>query len=263
MERKQYCVYNQTSECFLSLGVTVGDNSFARLKGLIGKGASRVDEGSWLIRPKGLHTLGLFSSRDLIYLDENHKVMHAVEAFPTFRIAPIRADTASVLALPVHTIYSSQTQHGHQLVICAAEEMEFRLRSMPSLQQDQPRRPELIAETGYLPKGWLPQASDDERRGGTRRRWPRLVAYDSAGGALAVHGIKDISATGLFLLTDERWPLGSQVVMTLQRTDGLDEDSKNPINVQLRVMRWGKDGVGLSFLQAGVEESKLMALAAR
>src|ERR1035437_944285 len=146
MERQQYCVYNQTSECFLSLGVSVGDKGFARLKGLIGKRASRVDEGNWLIRPKGIHTLGFFSSRDLIYLDENHKVVHVVETFPTFRIAPVRADAASVLALPVHTIYSSQTQNGHQLVICAAEEMEFRLRSMPDLQQEQPRRPELVAD---------------------------------------------------------------------------------------------------------------------
>ena len=263
MERQQYCVYNQTSECFLSLGVSVGDNGFARLKGLIGKRASRVDEGNWLIRPKGIHTLGFFSSRDLIYLDENHKVVHVVETFPTFRIAPVRADAASVLALPVHTIYSSQTQNGHQLVICAAEEMEFRLRSMPDLQQEQPRRPDLVADTGYLSKSWLPRSSDNERRGGTRRHWPRLLAYDSAGVALGVHGIKDIRANGLYLLTNERWPLGSQVVMTLQRTDGLDEDSKNPIKVQLRVMRWGKDGVGLSFVHAGVEESKLLAMAAR
>src|ERR1700694_5707407 len=127
MEIQQYCVYNQTSECFLSLGVTMGDNTFARLKGRLGKGVNRIDEGTWIVRPKGLNTLGLFSPRDLIYLDDQHKVVHMVEAFPTFRFAPLRSDAASVLALPVHSIYSSQTQLGNQLVICAAEEMEFRL----------------------------------------------------------------------------------------------------------------------------------------
>jgi hypothetical protein len=260
MERQQYCVYNQTSECFLSLGVTLGDHTFGRLRGMLGKGARRVDEGSWMVRPKVLHTIGFFYSRDLIYLDENHRVVHLVEAFPTFRIASLRTDTASVLALPVNTVYSSQTQPGNQLVICAAEEMEFRLRSMPSLQQNEVLVPEFATESGYLPKSWLPQGSTDERRGNRRRRWPRLVAYDSAGGALVVHGVKDVSANGLYLVTDLRWPLGSDVIMTLQRTDGLDDDSKKPINVKLRVIRWGKDGVGVSFIQAGVEESKLMAL---
>ena len=263
MKRQQYCVYNQTSECFLSLGVTIGDNTFTRLKGFFGKAARRVDEGSWMMRPKGLHTLGLFASRDLIYLDGNHKVVHVVEAFPTFRIAPFRTDTASVLALPVHTIYSSQTQVGNQLVICAPEEMESRLRSMPGVQKDDEKLPEALPATGSSPKGWLSQATEGQRRGNNRQRWPQLVAYDSAGGSLAMHGVKDISATGLFVLTDERWPIGSQVTMTLQRTDGLDEDSKSPVNVQLKVMRWGKDGVGLSFVQSGVEESKLMSLASR
>lgn len=241
----------------------MGDNTLARLKGMIGKGPLRVDEGSWMIRPKGFHTLGLFSSRDLIYLDENHKVVQVVEAFPAFRVPPLRSDAASLLALPVHTIYSSQTQPGNQLVICAAKEMEFRLRSMPTLEQGEERVPELLPSNSYMAKSWLPQGSKDQGEAVRKRRWPRLVAYDSDGGVLAVHGIRDISATGLYLLTDERWPIGSQVVMTLQRTDGLDDDSKSPINVKLRVMRWGKDGVGLSFVQAGVDESKLMELAAR
>jgi hypothetical protein len=260
MGRQQYCVYNQTSECFLSLGVTLNDHLFGRLKEMLGKGAHKVDEGSWTVRPKRFHTIGFFSSRDLIYLDENHKVVHVIEAFRPFRIAPSRYDTSSVLALPVNSIYSSQTQQGNQLVICAAQEMEFRLRSMPSLQQDAIRVPGRATESGGMPMSWLPRDSMDERRGSRRRRWPRLIAYNSSGSGLAVHGVKDVSANGLYLVTDERWPMGSEVIMTLQRTDGLDEDSKDPINVKLRVIRWGKDGVALSFIQSGVEESKLMAM---
>jgi hypothetical protein len=33
--------------------------------------------------------------------------------------------------------------------------------------------------------------------------------------------------------------------------------------VQLRVTRWGKDGVGLAFTQSAMEESQLMALTAQ
>jgi uncharacterized membrane protein (UPF0127 family) len=124
MERRKYCVYNQTRECFLSLGVTAADTPFARLKGLIGKLSLRSDEGIWVVPSNGIHTMGVLVPLDLIYLDEKHRVTHLIEHFPTFRIAPLRARTESVLELAAHTIYSSQTQVGDQLLICVAEEMQ-------------------------------------------------------------------------------------------------------------------------------------------
>lgn len=127
MERRTYCVYNQTRECFLSLNITLADTSFARLKGLIGRLKLRSDDGLWVVPSSGVHTLGVLFPLDLIYLDESHRVIHLIEYFPTFRIAPLRVRASSVLEMPPHTIYSSQTQVGDQLVICAAEEMVERL----------------------------------------------------------------------------------------------------------------------------------------
>jgi uncharacterized membrane protein (UPF0127 family) len=63
----------------------------------------------------------------LVYLNEDNRVLHVVESFPTFRISPLITQASSVLELPTHTIYSSQTQPGDQLVICVAEDMEHRL----------------------------------------------------------------------------------------------------------------------------------------
>jgi uncharacterized protein len=123
MKRKTYCVYNQTRETFLSLSVTAADTIFARLRGFIGRLRLGYDEGIWLVPSRGVHTLGVFVPLDLIYLDENYRVIHLVEYFPTFRIAPLRTQAESVLELPTHTIYSSQTQPGDQLVICVADEM--------------------------------------------------------------------------------------------------------------------------------------------
>jgi uncharacterized protein len=78
--------------------------------------------------------MGVLFPLDLIYLDENYRVIHVIEYFPRFRIAPLRTQAASVLELPTHTIYSSQTQPGDQLVICAPEEMENRLsRDLPRI----------------------------------------------------------------------------------------------------------------------------------
>jgi uncharacterized protein len=113
--------------------VTAADTIFARLRGFIGRLRLGYDEGIWLVPSRGVHTLGVFVPLDLIYLDENYRVIHLVEYFPTFRIAPLRTQAESVLELPTHTIYSSQTQPGDQLVICVADEMG-RWLSRPTLE---------------------------------------------------------------------------------------------------------------------------------
>jgi uncharacterized membrane protein (UPF0127 family) len=127
MERRTYCVYNKTRECFLSLGVTPADTIFTRLKGLIGRLKMRTDEGLWVVPSSGIHTWGVLFPLDLIYLDENLRVIYVTEHFPRFKVAPLRIRAASVLELPTHTIYSSQTQPGDHLVICLADEIENRL----------------------------------------------------------------------------------------------------------------------------------------
>lgn len=98
-----------------------------RLKGLIGRLNLRSDEGLWVIPSSGVHTWGVLFPLDLIYLDENYRVVYVTEHFPRFRVGPLRFHAASVLELPTHTIYSSQTQEGDQLVICMADEIEERL----------------------------------------------------------------------------------------------------------------------------------------
>ncbi len=129
MAKQSYCVYNQTRECFLSLGVTPADTTLLRLKGLIGRMKLRFDEGLWVVPSVGVHTIGVLFPVDLIYLNDRYCVIEMVEHFPRFRIAPIRPHAASVLELPTHTLYSSQTQTGDQLLICTVEEMADRLSS--------------------------------------------------------------------------------------------------------------------------------------
>lgn len=139
MERRTYCVYNQTRECFLSLGVTPADTAFLRLKGLIGKLNMRSDEGLWVIPSSGVHTWGVLFPVDLIYLDEDLRVVYVSEHFPRFTVAPLRIRAASVLELPTHTIYSSQTHIGDQLVICVAEEIEERLMQVAPESSPRPK----------------------------------------------------------------------------------------------------------------------------
>lgn len=123
-----YCVFNRTRESFLSLGVTRADRPLTRLKGLLGRFRLRSDEGLWMVPSCGIHTFGLLFPIDLVYLDAECKVIHLIEHLGTFRIAPIRVQSDSVLELPTRTIYSSQTQVGDRLLIRSAAAMEAYLQ---------------------------------------------------------------------------------------------------------------------------------------
>jgi uncharacterized membrane protein (UPF0127 family) len=124
---KLYCVFNKTQESFLSLNVTLTDTHATRLKGLVGKLRLKGDEGIWVVPSQGVHTIGVLFAVDLIYLDDDNRVIHLEESFGTFRIGPVRTNCASVLELPTRTIYASHTRVGDQLLICPPEVMEATL----------------------------------------------------------------------------------------------------------------------------------------
>jgi uncharacterized membrane protein (UPF0127 family) len=117
------CVFNRARETFLSLSVTRADAHFTRLRGLLGRVKLRSDEGLWTIPSQGIHTICMLFPIDLIYLDADNRVIHLIESLGTFRIAPIRMESASVLQLRTRTIFSSNTQIGDELLICSPEEI--------------------------------------------------------------------------------------------------------------------------------------------
>ena len=137
--KQTYCVFNKARESFLSLNVTIANTHWSRLKGLLGKWRLKADEGVWIVPSQGIHTIGVPFAIDLIYLDADCRIMHMIESFSSFRIAPIRVRCASILELPPHTISSSQTRLGDQLWICPAEKIE------ECLQDDRPRQLSKIA----------------------------------------------------------------------------------------------------------------------
>jgi hypothetical protein len=87
-----------------------------------------------------------------------------------------------------------------------------------------------------------------ERRKNDRQAAPGLAAFFWTGGAPIQHGIRDISPTGLYLLTEERWYLGTIIVITLQRSDAAEGSPERSVAVQSKAVRYGEDGVGLEFL---------------
>ena len=103
----------------------------------------------------------------------------------------------------------------------------------------------IAASIGWLEKFVTPEADRAERR-----RVDQFAAYRWNGSALAQDVVRDISSTGLYLVTTERWLPGTILALTLQREGPLELDPARRITTQAKVIRSGPDGVGLSFLWA-------------
>jgi uncharacterized protein len=296
MESQKLCAYNQTRECFLGLEVAAADLSYANVKTRMATLHLKSGEGLWMVPFRGLPETGLHAPLDLIYLDEDCRVIDLVESFPTFHATPASPRAASVLALPTHSVYSSQTQAGDQLVICVAEEMERRLerfsgasgivggvRSAAILRQaplwsdgpgvlqleDRSKGEHSISEETHEmdliepgmkevrpPRSWLERWWSPDPRKAPREPAYGLAAYYWTGAAPEPHDIKDISSTGLYLVTEERWYPGTLILMTLILTDQGEECAEHSIAVHSRAVRWGVDGVGLQFILASPDDKR-------
>ena len=95
----------------------------------------------------------------------------------------------------------------------------------------------------------------EHRRRAQRHTEPRLVAFYWDGAAPQPRYIRDVSNTGFYLLTDQRWYPGTLITMTLQRTEKSDDGSKSSVAVQAKVIRLGEDGVAVAFVFTKAEDA--------
>ena len=98
-------------------------------------------------------------------------------------------------------------------------------------------------------KSWFSRLFSVEHRRSQRKPASGLVAYYWEGAAPMAHEVRNISSTGFYLLTKERWHPGTVVTMTLQKTAVADSNPELYIAVQTKVIRLGEDGIGFVFVQ--------------
>jgi uncharacterized membrane protein (UPF0127 family) len=294
MDSRTHCAYNQTRECFLGLEVRAADLAPAGIGELMTAQSLKSGEGLWMTPFRGIPAAAIPAPLDLIYLDPECRVIATVESFPTFQVSSSSPKPESVLALPAHSIYSSQTQPGDQLVLCVAEEMEKQLERLTGVRSESTATPAIAgaallrekplwsggpgllelesrnglidkpaqqtyemdltppgAKTTKAPRNWLERWWSPDPRNAPRIEAHGLAAYYWNGAAPVAHGIRDISTSGLYVVTEERWYPGTLVLMTLQRSESAEEVAERSIAVQSRAVRWGPDGVGLQFVLTG------------
>src|ERR1700749_455315 len=105
-------------------------------------------------------------------------------------------------------------------------------------------------------RGWLEKVWTSHSQRAERRSVDHFAAYRWDGSVLKHDRVRDISASGVYILTRELWQPGAVVSLTLQREGPLQPNPEHRIAVQARVARYGEDGAGLAFVLEDDRESR-------
>jgi hypothetical protein len=90
-----------------------------------------------------------------------------------------------------------------------------------------------------------------DQRVANRHTMPPVVAYLGTLRSSKLYKIGDISVTGFYMVTNERWISGTGFPVTLERTD--DAAQGQTLTVFSTVVRLGADGVAFTFLPSATE----------
>jgi hypothetical protein len=131
----------------------------------------------------------------------------------------------------------------------ASQEAAIELAAPVSQAQETPSALEAPQKPAQPARSWLQRLLSPEPpqpRKAQRESLDGLSAYFFTGGTPVAHQVRDISLTGMYVFTSERWYPGTMVRMTL--TDRHEPSLERSITLHATVMRSGDDGVGLKFV---------------
>jgi hypothetical protein len=106
-------------------------------------------------------------------------------------------------------------------------------------------------------KSWLQRlllSEPSDPRKAERVALPWLVAYFFTGARPVAHDIRDISVTGVFVFTEDRWYPGTVVRITL--TDKRNPTAARSLTINAEVIRAADDGVGFQFVLKDGKDSR-------
>jgi len=226
---------------------------------------------------------------EILLLSEELVVLECLAELPVQGVGDSNPRITSALILPAASIASAHIKAGDRIRICDAEsrvawdcrngrplvngrqcrcfleEAELReaknrsvqVQSAISALQAGQRPANSVVDAGKKKSfrerivRWMTGLEDDgNRRRGPRHRFPKLVAFYWTGGTPKAFTIGDIGPSGFYVITEDRWVVGTRIMMTLQRTDLDNEDPDNNITVASTVIHSGSDGVGFAFVLA-------------
>ena len=117
---------------------------------------------------------------------------------------------------------------------------------------------------------WLDVIHDSERRLTPRQPRPPILAYYWDGSTPRTHQVRDISHSGVFVITPERWYIGTLIKLTLVLDRGMplaplsETPDSEAMFLYAKAVRHGDEGVGLEFvIPHAAERAKLKAFLGR
>lgn len=103
---------------------------------------------------------------------------------------------------------------------------------------------------------WLERLVHADKDRAERRATENFVAYWWDGERVREEVVRDVSTTGVFVCTSEKWPQGKTVWVTMQRRGPLEVLPERRMTAQLKAMRPLADGVGCMFVSVAEPEER-------
>jgi len=211
-------------------------------RGVVSEGIAAGDE-VMVCSPKEMqHHLLKKPSRSTVKPQLVSQHVAVVELVQPDRVPPINSSHDSHLLgreKPIEKSASSENIAANPVAgPSSVEEVEIAGAPVPAPKVQKP-----------APKSWWQKLLHEEPpdpRKAERTALPGLIAYFFTGGVPKGHPVRDISKTGLFVLTNERWYRGTIVRLTL--TDEREPTAERTITLHAKTVRSTDDGVALHFV---------------
>ncbi len=104
--------YNHTWQRYLAERGPVANRPWARMRGLLGRASLEPNEGLLFVGTRAIHTIGMRFAIDVLFLNEDGWVIHAIHALKPFRVSPYVKNATMVIELPAGVLRESGTQVG-------------------------------------------------------------------------------------------------------------------------------------------------------
>ena len=103
-----------TGECVIER-VVLANTALTRLRGLLGRCGLAPDEALWLRPCNGVHTLGMLFAIDVVFLDQELRIVRLIENLRPFRFTLPQMKARSALEMAAHSAARLELKTGDQL----------------------------------------------------------------------------------------------------------------------------------------------------
>ncbi len=108
-------ILNKHKQIVLATKVLRAESFFQRLKGLIGTQGLKDGMGLLIVPCSSVHTCFMRYPIDVMFLDEDNKILHIMHSMQPYRFSPIVTGAKKVLELPAGICLSTSTAVNDQV----------------------------------------------------------------------------------------------------------------------------------------------------